>query len=107
MISLREDSGAAMRSSFEQEIEKIFSPDGRLSAAANFEYRPDNSNGRGGAGAQSRSSSKPEQIGKSLAYVSAVFRGATSANSYLRTPSLSRSSSRIRIFLVQKLLPIN
>ena len=41
MISLRTDSGDAVRSSFEEEIEEIFSPKGRLSAAANFEYRPE------------------------------------------------------------------
>jgi hypothetical protein len=41
MISLREDSGDAMRSSFELEIEKMFSADGRLSAVSNYEYRPE------------------------------------------------------------------
>jgi ATP-dependent DNA helicase DinG len=30
-----------MRSSFELEIEKIFSADGLLSAASNYEYRPE------------------------------------------------------------------
>ena len=40
MISLREFPGDPMRSSFELEIEKIFSPEGLLSAASHYEYRP-------------------------------------------------------------------
>ena len=41
MISLREFPGDPMRSSFELEIEKIFSPEGLLSAASHYEYRPE------------------------------------------------------------------
>ena len=41
MISLREDCAGAGVSPFEQEIHGIFSEDGRLSLAANFEYRPE------------------------------------------------------------------
>ena len=37
MISLREESGG--RSPFVDEIQKIFSPEGRLSGASNYEYR--------------------------------------------------------------------
>jgi hypothetical protein len=58
MISLREDSGDAMRSSFELEIEKMFSADGRLSAVSNYEYRPEQERMPGGADASVGRSSR-------------------------------------------------
>jgi len=41
MISLREDCAGAGVSGFEHEIHGIFSEDGKLSLASNFEYRPE------------------------------------------------------------------
>ncbi|MDX2079299.1 MAG: helicase C-terminal domain-containing protein [Terrimicrobiaceae bacterium] len=41
MISLQEDPGQAALSPFEREIHQLFSADGRLSQAANFEFRPE------------------------------------------------------------------
>lgn len=41
MISLHEDPGHAALSAFEREIHDLFSPEGRLSQASNFEYRPE------------------------------------------------------------------
>ena len=41
MISLREDCAGAGVSQFEHEIHGIFSEDGKLSLASNFEYRPE------------------------------------------------------------------
>lgn len=41
MISLRDGTEGFATGAFEREIEKIFSPDGLLSAASNHEYRPE------------------------------------------------------------------
>lgn len=115
MISLREDSGDALRSSFEQEIDKIFSPDGRLSAASNYEYRPE----------QQRMACEVARaiqlgshlvveagtgVGKSLAYlIPAVLHAVrTKCKAVVSTHTIALQEQLVYkdIPLVQKLLPV-
>ena len=115
MISLREDSGDALRSSFEQEIDKIFSPDGRLAAASNYEYRPE----------QQRMACEVARaiqlgshlvveagtgVGKSLAYlIPAVLHAVrTKCKAVVSTHTIALQEQLVYkdIPLVQKLLPV-
>ena len=115
MISLREDSGDAMRSSFEQEIEKIFSPDGRLSAASNYEYRPEQQRMACEVARALQSGSHlvveaGTGVGKSLAYlIPAVFHAVrTKCKAVVSTHTIALQEQLVYkdIPLVQKLLPI-
>ena len=104
-----------MRSSFEQEIEKIFSPDGRLSAASNFEYRPEQQQMACEVARALQSGGHlvveaGTGVGKSLAYlVPAVFHAVrTKCKAVVSTHTIALQEQLMYkdIPLVQKLLPI-
>ena len=115
MISLREDSGGAMRSSFEEEIEKIFSPEGRLSTASNYEYRPEQQRMACDVARALQSGSHlvveaGTGVGKSLAYlIPAVLHAVrTKSKAVVSTHTIALQEQLVYkdIPLVQKLLPI-
>ena len=104
-----------MRSSFEQEIEKIFSPDGRLSAASNFEYRPEQQQMACEVARALQSGGHlvveaGTGVGKSLAYlIPAVFHAVrTKCKAVVSTHTIALQEQLMYkdIPLVQKLLPI-
>ena len=115
MISLREYPGDPIRSSFELEIEKMFSPDGLLSGAANYEYRPE----------QQRMACEVARtiesgghlvieagtgVGKSLAYLvpAALHAVRTKRKAVISTHTIALQEQLMYkdIPLVQKLLPV-
>jgi ATP-dependent DNA helicase DinG len=115
MISLREHSEDPIRSSFELEIEKMFSPDGLLSCATHYEYRPE----------QQRMACEVARalecgghlvveagtgVGKSLAYLipSALHAVRMRRKAVISTHTIALQEQLIYkdIPLVQKLLPI-
>jgi ATP-dependent DNA helicase DinG len=104
-----------MRSSFEQEIEKIFCPDGRLSAASNFEYRPEQQRMACEVARALQSGGHlvveaGTGVGKSLAYlIPAVFHAVrTKCKAVVSTHTIALQEQLMYkdIPLVQKLLPI-
>jgi ATP-dependent DNA helicase DinG len=115
MISLRTDSGDAARSSFEEEIEEIFSPKGRLSAAANFEYRPEQQRMACEVARALQSGGHlvveaGTGVGKSLAYLipAALHAVRTKSKAVISTHTIALQEQLMYkdIPLVQKLLPI-
>ena len=115
MISLREDPGDPMRSSFELEIEKIFSPDGFLSAASNYEYRPEQQRMACEVARALQSGGHlvveaGTGVGKSLAYLipAALHAVRTKRKAVISTHTIALQEQLIYkdIPLVQKLLPI-
>lgn len=113
MISLREDVGGTAMSTFEREIHEMFSPHGRLSGAANFEYRPEQQQM---ACAVARSIEQGGQIvieaatgvGKSLAYLvpAALHSARTKRKAVISTHTIALQEQLIHkdIPLVQKLI---
>ena len=104
-----------MRSPFEKEIEKIFSPDGRLSAASNYEYRPEQQRMacQVARALQSGGHLVVEAgtgVGKSLAYlIPAAFHAVrTRSKAVVSTHTIALQEQLMYkdIPLVQKLLPI-
>ncbi len=114
MISLREDCAGAGESAFEREIHGMFSEDGKLSHASNFEYRPEQQQM---ACAVARSIEQGGHlvveagtgVGKSLAYlVPAVLHALrTKRKAVLSTHTIALQEQLMYkdIPLVQKLLP--
>jgi len=104
-----------MRSSFEAEIEKIFSPEGLLSGASNYEYRPEQQRM---AREVARALESGEHlvieagtgVGKSLAYlIPAAFHAVrTKCKAVISTHTIALQEQLMYkdIPLVQKLLPI-
>ena len=104
-----------MRSPFEKEIEKIFSPDGRLSAVSNYEYRPEQQRMacQVARALQSGGHLVVEAgtgVGKSLAYlIPAAFHAVrTRSKAVVSTHTIALQEQLMYkdIPLVQKLLPI-
>jgi ATP-dependent DNA helicase DinG len=115
MISLREDAGEPRRAGFELEIEEIFSPNGRLSSAANFEYRPEQQAmacnvARALESAEHLVIEAGTGVGKSLAYLipAALYAVRTKSKAVISTHTIALQEQLIYkdIPLVQKLLPI-
>ena len=115
MISLREDPGGRGRSAFELEIEAIFSPDGRLSSASNYEYRAEQQQMACHV-AQALESARHlvveagTGVGKSLAYLipAALHAVRSRSKAVISTHTIALQEQLIYkdIPLVQKLLPI-
>lgn len=115
MISLREDSGDTMGSSFELEIERIFSADGRLSAVSNYEYRPEQQRMACQVARTLQSGGHlvveaGTGVGKSLAYLipAALHAVRTKCKAVISTHTIALQEQLMYkdIPLVQKLLPI-
>jgi ATP-dependent DNA helicase DinG len=115
MISLREDSGDAMGSSFELEIEKMFSADGRLSAVSNYEYRPEQQRMACQVARTLQSGGHlvveaGTGVGKSLAYLipAALHAVRTTCKAVISTHTIALQEQLMYkdIPRVQKLLPI-
>lgn len=115
MISLRENAGGRSRSSFELEIEAIFSPDGRLSSASNYEYRAEQqqmacSVARALESAEHLVVEAGTGVGKSLAYLipAALHAVRTKSKAVISTHTIALQEQLIYkdIPLVQKLLPV-
>jgi ATP-dependent DNA helicase DinG len=115
MISLREFAGDPMRSSFELEIEKIFSPEGLLSAASHYEFRPQQQRMACEVARALESSGHVvieagTGVGKSLAYLvpSALHAVRMKRKAVISTHTIALQEQLIYkdIPLVQKLLPI-
>jgi ATP-dependent DNA helicase DinG len=115
MICLREDFDGAMGSSFEREVARIFAPDGLLSSAANYEYRPEQ---RRMASEVARALQSDGHlvveagtgVGKSLAYLipSALHAVRTRRKAVVSTHTIALQEQLMYkdIPLVQKLLPV-
>ena len=115
MICLREDFDGATDSSFEREIATIFAPDGLLSAASNYEYRPEQQRMACEVARALQSGGHlvveaGTGVGKSLAYlIPAVFHAVrTKCKAVVSTHTIALQEQLIYkdIPLVQKLLPI-
>jgi ATP-dependent DNA helicase DinG len=115
MISLREDPGGRWRSPFEAEISDIFSPEGRLSTASNYEYRPEQQEmacnvARALESAEHLVLEAGTGVGKSLAYLipAALYAVRTKSKAVISTHTIALQEQLIYkdIPLVQKLLPI-
>jgi ATP-dependent DNA helicase DinG len=115
MICLREDFDGAMGSSFEREVEKIFSSDGLLSSAANYEYRPEQQRMACEVARTLQSGGHlvveaGTGVGKSLAYLipSALHAVRTRRKAVISTHTIALQEQLIYkdIPLVQKLLPV-
>ncbi len=114
MISLRDDEGYAGETAFEREIRDMFSETGKLSGAANFEFRPEQQEM---ACAVARTLESGRQIvieagtgvGKSLAYlVPAVLQAVrTKRKAVISTHTIALQEQLMYkdIPLVQRLLP--
>ncbi|HEY5813688.1 MAG TPA: DEAD/DEAH box helicase, partial [Terrimicrobiaceae bacterium] len=115
MISLREEPGGHLRSSFETEIEGIFSPEGLLSAVSNYEFRAEQQQM---ASQVARTLEIGEHlvieagtgVGKSLAYLipAALHAVRTKRKAVVSTHTIALQEQLMYkdIPLVQKLLPI-
>jgi len=115
MISLREESGGQSRSPFVDEIEKIFSPEGRLSGASHYEYRAEQQQmacdvARALESAGHLVIEAGTGVGKSLAYLipAALYAVRTKSKAVISTHTIALQEQLIYkdIPLVQKLLPI-
>jgi ATP-dependent DNA helicase DinG len=115
MISLREDSGDTMGSSFELEIERMFSADGRLSAVSHYEYRPEQQRMACQVARTLQSGGHlvveaGTGVGKSLAYLipAALHAVRTKCKAVISTHTIALQEQLMYkdIPLVQKLLPI-
>lgn len=115
MISLREEPGGPWRSPFVEEIEKIFSPEGRLSAASNYEYRAEQQEmacdvARALESAGHLVIEAGTGVGKSLAYLipAALHAVRTKSKAVISTHTIALQEQLMYkdIPLVQKLLPI-
>ena len=115
MICLREDFDGATDSSFEREIATIFAPDGLLSAASNYEYRPEQQRMACEVARALQSGGHlvveaGTGVGKSLAYLipSALHAVRTRRKAVISTHTIALQEQLIYkdIPLVQKLLPV-
>ena len=115
MICLREDFDGAMDSSFEREVATIFAPDGLLSAASNYEYRPEQQRMACEVARALQSGGHlvveaGTGVGKSLAYLipSALHAVRTRRKAVISTHTIALQEQLMYkdIPLVQKLLPV-
>ena len=115
MICLREDSDGAMGSSFEREVARIFAPDGLLSSASNYEYRPEQQRMACEVARALQSDGHlvveaGTGVGKSLAYLipSALHAVRTRRKAVISTHTIALQEQLMYkdIPLVQKLLPV-
>jgi len=116
MISLQDDTPGAAGGAFAAEVAHIFSPDGLLSSAANFEYREEQQR-MAGAVARALESHGPlvveagTGVGKSLAYlIPAVLHATrTRKKAVISTHTIALQEQLLYkdIPLVQKVLPVD
>jgi len=115
MISLQEESGPPPGGAFRQEVEKIFSPQGLLAGASNYEHRTEQQTMAGEVAAAIENGGHlvieaGTGVGKSLAYLipAALYAIRSKRKAVISTHTIALQEQLMYkdIPLVQKLLPI-